>query len=862
MKSSKLTFIITAVIIVTSPVLGMGNRTKTDTDLPYRWDTTPDRTWAGPEFWANRLQDWQVKDGKLQTRAMPGSRGLQTCHLLTERLAEGNGDFTLQVRCGLTIQGKSVSPSGACGFLIGAAPDVDYRAAALVHCSTGKGGGIYAGINSNAMLFIDDFEDAKPPLVLSGRKLDLPAECLLRLSWKNNVLTIELLDAEGKTVTKADMDSIAPARMAGSIALAAHPGDKPKTEKVTAWFNDFSVTGSKIQSHPDRQCGPVLCTQYTLDNGILNLTAQMMPLGEKDAQTVTLEAKTGRRWKTVATADIIAPGWTAPFRVENWNESKDTPYRVVYQMTDTAGVAQTFHWSGTIRKNPAKKKSIVVAGFTGNHMVRHPGVDRGKYTWDGDWLWFPHNDIVSAVEKHNPDLLFFSGDQVYEGASPTRADKSGGLSTQLDYLYKWYLYCWAYRDLLKDIPCVCIPDDHDVYQGNLWGAGGRKIDRDNKGGYVMSADFVKMVERTQTSHLPEPFDPTPIDRGIGVYYTDLNIGGVSFAVLEDRKFKSGPNGICPKTNSGRADHVIDPNFDITKADVPGAKLLGERQLTFLRNWAADWDDVEMKATLTQTIFAGAATHHGGNLQYLIADYDSNGWPQTGRNNALKEIRKGFGFMIGGDQHLATVIHHGTDAWEDAGWSFCVPSVANFYPRQWAPPTKQYGKVDAPQEFTGRYKDGLGNRLTVWAHTNPRKMGQELAALHDSMPGYGIVKFNKTDRTITMENWPRFADPADRKAEQYTGWPKTIAQTDNYARKAAGYLPTVETNIDDPVVQIIDEKSGEIVYTLRINGRKFEPKVFDKAGTYTVKVGPDSGNMRSVTGLGAKTEPYGLLKMKF
>ncbi|NIR43692.1 MAG: hypothetical protein GWM93_16525, partial [Gemmatimonadetes bacterium] len=38
----------------------------------------------------------------------------------------------------------------------------------------------------------------------------------------------------------------------------------------------------------------------------------------------------------------------------------------------------------------------------------------------------------------------------------------------LDYLYKWYLWCWAFRELTAEIPTVTIPDDHDVYQGNLW----------------------------------------------------------------------------------------------------------------------------------------------------------------------------------------------------------------------------------------------------------------------------------------------------------------------------------------------------------------------------------------------------------
>jgi len=49
-----------------------------------------------------------------------------------------------------------------------------------------------------------------------------------------------------------------------------------------------------------------------------------------------------------------------------------------------------------------------------------------------------------------------------------------------------------------------------------------------------------------------------IKRGIGVYYTALNWGGISFAIIEDRKFKTGPEGVVPKMGP-RPDHVTDPD---------------------------------------------------------------------------------------------------------------------------------------------------------------------------------------------------------------------------------------------------------------------------------------------------------------
>ena len=67
----------------------------------------------------------------------------------------------------------------------------------------------------------------------------------------------------------------------------------------------------------------------------------------------------------------------------------------------------------------------------------------------------------------------------------------------------------------------------------------------------------------------------------------------------------------------------------------------------------------------------------------------------------------------------------------------------------------------------------------------------------------------------------------------------IDQLDNYGRKPVAYLPTVRVSGQNhPVVQIVEQASGQVVYTLRINGTTFRPKVFSK-GAYTIKVGEGS-----------------------
>ena len=541
---------------------------------------------------------------------------------------------------------------------------------------------------------------------------------------------------------------------------------------------------------------------YTVHDQTLKLNAQLYPLGKNDTRTVRLEVKRGGSWKEIATTEVNEDGWTALFRIENWKHDKDTPYRVRH--------GEEASFSGTIQKDASDKDVITVAAFTGNSIHPQHGGDISR------------QDILDNIKRIKPDLLFFSGDQVYNHKK---------------HLQFWLKFGRDFGDIIKDTPTVTIPDDHDAGQPNLWGEEGKQalLSGAADGGYLMPPKYVRQVERAQTNHLPDPYDPTPINRGIGVYYTSLNVGGIDFAIIEDRKFKTGPAGIIPQMGP-RPDHITDPSYDPRTIDLPEAKLLGDRQLAFLQDWATDWEGAEMKTVLSQTIFCGGAHIHGKHDGRLHADMDSNGWPQSGRNRALSEMRKGFAFMLAGDQHLATIFHHGINDWGDAGYSFCVPSIANLYLRWWDPLEPGKNRKPGAPDYTGQHYDGFGNKLTVHAVANPEKKPNGGKHLTTRAAGYGIVKFKKSTREITMECWPRNVDITNPKNKPYPGWPLTIQQEDNYGRKAVAWLPTLKIKgQDDPVVQVVDEYSGEVVYTLRINGTTWRPKVF-REGSYTIHVG--------------------------
>jgi hypothetical protein len=552
---------------------------------------------------------------------------------------------------------------------------------------------------------------------------------------------------------------------------------------------------------------------YTVHDNTLKLNAQLFPLKPDESRDVRLELEKEGKWQEVASVKICEneyknergdQSWTALFRIENWDDTKDVQYRVAH--------GKDAYFEGTVRKNPIDKDVIVVAGFTGNSIKVRDGGDISR------------QDLVDNVKKADADLLFFSGDQVYDHKK--------------HYEY-WLKFCLDFADVMKDRPTVSIPDDHDVGQPNMWGEGGKVSTAFGAadGGYVMPAEYVIEVERAQTANLPDPYDPTPIGQGIGVYYTDLNWGRISFAILEDRKFKTGPMGAGAGagTRKDRADHVKTADFDMKKIDKPGLSLLGERQLKFLDVWGQDWEDADFKVALSQTIFCGGAHIHGKVGGRLHGDLDSNGWPQTPRNNAVKALRKAYAFHYAGDQHLATVFHHGVEEFGDAMYSFCVPSIANLYLRWWEPEGAGGNRKPGQDPIFGDHLDTFGNHVTCLAVANPSKEPNGGDKLTTRAAGFGLVYFNKNTREITMECWPRNVDVSAPGAKPYPGWPITINQTDNYGRKAVAHLPTLKIKgAKNPAIKVIDEASGEWIYALRINGDTFQPKVFKK-GTYTVDI---------------------------
>ena len=845
----------------------LGDVVETQTSFRSVWSRDVSRQWPGPEYWPNPLQDWRVREGRLECFYPGGDRNVA---LLTRDVAGRSGDLVLGVRFGRL--GPEPPERGFVGFRVGIKNQMnDYRATAIY------GRGMNAGVNADGHLFIGTLESGAPKVDL-GNEMHLKLQA--RPSATGYMVLLRATSVEGGHAVETSRE-VPGDWLVGGLAVVCSSGPVEPTPVALApikdfsfypphqhsggtmrfWFADWTIAGSKVDKHDDRAYGPILFTLYTGSRGILKLSAQFPPLGNAP-NTATLQMRDiGGAWKSIATAELDRDAWNATFRVPSWDTTQDRAYRVLYAMPDWSGTLKQYTYSGTIRKDPVDKQEVVVGLLT--------------CIWD---FGFPHNDFIKNLSHHKPEILFWTGDQIYEpvGGFGVIESRAPDLiqPAMYDFLRKWFIFGWAVRDITREIPSVCMTDDHDMYHGNIWGCGGRPTNpalgytaaaqgtvnyktngyaAQDSGGYKMAPRWVNMVQRVQTSHLPDPFDPTPVLQDISVYYTDLQWGGISFAILEDRKWKSAPKEQLPGANIVNG-FALNPAWDAaTQSNAPNAELLGQRQLDFLESWAANWSGgTWMKFAVSQTIFGCLHTEPKGidtdnhdpeeaippvgvylENDHLVADHDSGAWPQHGRDTAILKWRKGFAPHLSGDQHLGSTLHYGVKEFRDAVYSVCTPAISNIWPRRWFPPDPAPNALPETRN-TGDYLDAFGNRMTVLAAANPaRYPGPGLDGLRYRVTGYTILTCNRATRKTTIAEWPRWVDPSSRDAKPYDGWPITIDQLDNGLWGADWELDTIQTpDFNNPVVQVQDEKSGEVVYTLRINGESFTPLVREP-GVYTV-----------------------------
>lgn len=488
----------------------------------------------------------------------------------------------------------------------------------------------------------------------------------------------------------------------------------------------------------------ILWAQYCqhLDTMKLMVHLDADPTIPSDVE-VTLHIRKDEQWQLVGVRQMFTLTSTALFEMKGWPRHSKVDYRV------TCGDSSL---EGVFRAEPD------------NGQLRMMGLSCFK---DIGWPW---KKAIEELIVLDPDIVFFSGDQIYEddyGVPMFRPKSAEEVPCgMLNYLRKFRQFGVAFRDFIKDRPSIMVTDDHDIFANDLWGNGGLTMKGSRTtGGYPCHPNWVNAVELTQTGTLPDPFDRGPHGDGILAYYTALEYGGVSFAILEDRKFKSPPSEVISRPilaagqkstrKSENLEVVRDPDYDCTRLDRTDLQLLGPGQEAFLADWSRELGQKgKLGAILSQSPWAHCAMYSPTS-----ADLDSNGWPQSGRRRALEAIGDAPVVMIHGDVHLGTLLRHGIDEWNEGPVSFSLPAFSSNANQVWAP--REPGKDRRPgaPEYTGKFLDRFGNRITIEAAAN-------------GINGYGMIVFDTSNREVTLELHPmnEMREPSTREV---VGWPLTV-----------------------------------------------------------------------------------------
>ena len=732
---------------------------RTDGKFAMDWSESPDRVFLGGEVWANPMEDWQVKGGAAVMRRAGGARNIQ---ILTHQLTAPAQQFEMHAR--VTRHLSSGHDSGI-GFKVGVRSDLnEFRSNVFAK------NGMIAGVKGDMLVLGKDTQPLSTAIPSGPFQLALKSEIV----GGAPMLTLTAMDDDGAIL--GSMSSAANPRMLlGNVSLMANFAvNERKSVKSKYSVHSLSADGPAFTVNPDHSFGPIMWSMYAVSDSrsaeghVFKLSVLTAPMGPADNKDVELQIKRKGSWQSLGTAELDTDAWTAVFRIANWDASQEYPYRVIYKSKALNGSETPHEWTGTIQAEP-KGRPLRLAALTCQK-------DYG----------FPYEPVANNVAAMKPDLVYFSGDQIYENHGGFGIVRDPADLAILSYLRKYYQHGWAFRDVMRNAPTLCIPDDHDVFQGNYWGEGGAKMNVPDdspapaigqSGGYREPVRMVNAVHRSTSAHHPDFYDSTPAKRDMSVYYGDMVYGDVGFAILGDRQFKNGPEHV--ETGPGRPDHVLDADFDTTSLDKPGLQLLGERQETFLSSWSNDWRGHSMKVLLSQTLFANTATHHGPEQEYVKGDLDSGGWPQAGRNRALDIIRPSKCLHVNGDQHLTTLCQYGVKEQRDSTWSFCTPAIAAGYPRSWLPDEVGMPYTDRPTHGhanTGAYRDGFENLVYVQAVGNPEmeSLKNRYDVAHQKGSGFGFVLIDPATKTYEIESYRFLIDVNDPpEKNQFPGWPVTL-----------------------------------------------------------------------------------------
>ena len=815
--------------------------------LHFDWNNVAKRKWVGEDFWANRLQDWSVDEHRVNC-LRPGVNS--TLHMLS---AELKGDFALEGSITLGRNKVAVGDSGArSGLLLGLSDTaLNYLARSTMQHFFLKENGVYIGIDERHRLFIEELSSKasvhskalSPAYIQQMLTKGISLQFSIKSKGDSMLVSLSLKDGGGKSIELLLPSGI----IGGNIAFVA----SAQNYLSKYFFDDFNIGGTALARRDDRKFGPISTCLYSLDANVLNLSVQFLPIGIQYGDSAAIEINRSGQWQGFKTIAIDSIYGLALLRNHIWDDVVARRYRVRLKR-DKTFEGDYYYGQIAMPASTENKLKIAVLSCNGMPFIERSGMDY----WQ---IWKPYELSAKRCAIEKPELLVFLGDQMYESRPvPMEWDKT---LYALDYQYRWLLWCMQFNPLTSSLPTLVMMDDHDYFQGNLWGVNGDTLSRTSakdkpinyagdaadwlmeNGGFFQDLALLKYAVALQTAHLPTSCSKQ--NTAVPDYYTVLKFKGVGLAILEDRKYKSAPMKALPNVASFNGFPHND-SLSVDSLDNIDAQLLNEDQLQMLDKWSEDWNNESMKVVFTQSVYSclsasrkGFNPLSGKNIVIdekidfptrLAKDMDSNGWPKSGRDKALQTIRRSGALLVGGDQHFPSVVQQGIARWKDAVYSFTVPAVSSTYPRFWYPDSTDHCGDN-------NYLDGFGNKFSMQAYSNPVK-NDSFPLWMQNAPGIAFVTCDKQKQSYTLDCWD-----FEHDTKQYPGWPITVRVADNIYASSFFETPVVMVKkVKLPLISVIDMENNQFLYALRINNQSLK---VPHDGKYKLIIELDNGRKKEV-----------------
>ena len=268
---------------------------------------THDRVWLGEEYGPIR---WRTGSfGMVESFACATER-TASVHLLAYGLNsdDPSASFVLSVRMGVEEKTKR----GSAGFMVGVIDQEtrDPRASLLM------GKGMSVGVRTNGKLFIGKEESRGALSSLEDLTLRLEAVPSKKKGFM--FFACRLFEGgTGKELSRLSSPMIKSEILAGNMAIGCNidPQSNAKGGEVVPFLVFRMESKRRDGGSPARSClrSDPLCLAH-LEPANACLTAQMPPLGEKEANSVRLDAKDGSgKWTKQAVAQIDPLSRTATF---------------------------------------------------------------------------------------------------------------------------------------------------------------------------------------------------------------------------------------------------------------------------------------------------------------------------------------------------------------------------------------------------------------------------------------------------------------------------------------------------------------------------------------------------------------------